>query len=220
MARPSKRRIAEALLERHGQTFADELRIDVAKGTPAPLFRLLVASILFSARIGHRIAVAAAQALFAQGWTTPQKLGGATWAERVRVLNRSGYARYDESTSRMLGETCDLLLERYGGDLRRLREDAEHEAKRERALLKELKGLGDVGVDIFFREAQVAWDELYPFADRRTLQAAQRLGLGADARALARLAGDDSREFARLAAALVRVGLERDYEGVRGAAGR
>ena len=220
MARPSKRRIVEALLERHGRTFAEELRIDVSKGTPAPLFRLLVASILFSARIGHEIAVAAANALFAQGWTTPQKLGGATWAQRVRVLNRSGYARYDESTSRMLGETCTLLDERYGGDLRRLREDAEHDANRERTLLKEFKGLGDVGVDIFFREAQVAWDELYPFADRRALQAAQRLGLGADARALARLVDGDAREFARLAAALVRVGLARDYEGVRGAAAR
>jgi endonuclease III len=220
VARPGKRRIVEALLERHGRTFAEELRIDVSKGTPAPLFRLLVASILFSARIGHQIAVAAAAALFAQGWTTPQKLGGATWAQRVRVLNRSGYARYDESTSRMLGETCALLTERYGGDLRRLRDDAGHDVKRERALLKEFKGLGDVGVDIFFREAQVAWDELYPFADRRALRAAQRLGLGREPRALARFVGGDRREFARLAAALVRVGLERDYEGVRGAASR
>src|ERR687888_69109 len=102
-----------------------------------------------------------------QGWTTPQKLDRTTWAQRVRVLNRAGYARYDESTSRMLGDTCALLLERYRGDLRRLREEAGRDPKRERALLKAFKGLGDVGVDIFFREAQLAWKELYPFADRR-----------------------------------------------------
>jgi hypothetical protein len=219
VARPSKRRIVEALLERHGRTFAEELRIDVARGTPSPLFRLLVASILLSARIGHRIAVDAARALAAEGWTTPEKLGGAGWAERVRVLNRSGYARYDESTSRMLGDTCALAMERYRGDLRRLREEAERDPRRERALLKEFKGLGDVGADIFFREAQVAWDELHPFADRRALQAAQRLGLDADARELDRLVRGDAREFARLAAALIRVGLERDYDAVRALAG-
>src|SRR5215217_5544480 len=132
MARPSKQRLAGALLERHGRTFAEELRIDVAKGTPAPLFRLLVASILLSARIGHELAVAAARALQQQGWTT----------------------------SRMLGDTCAILLDRYGGDLRRLREDAERDPRRERTLLKEFKGIGDVGVDIFFRDAQVASSEL------------------------------------------------------------
>jgi hypothetical protein len=215
MARPSKRRIADALLERHGRTFAEELGIDLAAGTPSPLFRLLVASILFSARIGHRIAFTAARAVADQGWTTPQKLAGATWAQRVRVLNRAGYARYDESTSRMLGDTCALLLERYRGDLRRLREQAGRDPRRERALLKEFKGIGDVGADIFFREAQVVWQEVHPFADRRARQAAQRLGLGGDAQALSRLVDGDAHEFARLVAALVRVDLERDYEGVR-----
>jgi hypothetical protein len=63
-------------------------------------------------------------------------------------------------------------------------------------------------------------DELHPFADRRTLQAARRLGLvDADARELDRLVRGDAREFARLTAALVRVGLERDYDGVRALAG-
>lgn len=215
MARPSRRATVEALLERHGRTFAQELRIDVAKGTPSPLFRLLVMSILLSARIGHRLAMDAARALSGQGWTTARKLGDTRWEQRVRVLNRSGYARYDESTARMLGDTCELLRERYGGDLRRLREEAGHDPKRERALLKELKGLGDVGVDIFFREAQVAWEELYPFADRRCLEAARRLGLGGDPRALARLVDRDAGSFARLVAALIRVRLERDYDGVR-----
>src|SRR5438876_1727254 len=140
MAARSQRALVRALLERHGRTFAEELGIKLLRdGTPSALFRLLVASILFSTRIGHGIAVEAARALFREGWTTPQKLGGATWAQRVRVLNRSGYARYDESTSRMLGEDCELLLQRYRGDLRRLREEAGRNPKRERALLKEFK---------------------------------------------------------------------------------
>src|SRR5919197_1339334 len=183
--------VVGALLDRHGRTFAEELRIDAAKGTPSPLFRLLVASILLSARIGHRLAVDAARALFEQGWTTAQKLDRTTWKQRVRVLNRAGYARYDERTASMLGDTTAMLLDRYRGDLRRLRDEAQRDPDRERALLKRFKGLGDVGVDIFFREVQVAWEELRPFADRRALDTAGRLGLGADARALERLAGGD-----------------------------
>ncbi|HEX2102767.1 MAG TPA: hypothetical protein VHF51_03905 [Solirubrobacteraceae bacterium] len=208
------------MLERHGHTFAQELRIDVVKGTPSPLFRLLVASILLSARIGHRLAVDAARALFEQGWTTARKLDDTTWDQRVRVLNRAGYARYDERTASMLGDTCAILLERYRGDLRRLREEAERDPARERALIKQFKGIGDVGVDIFFREAQVAWDELRPFADRRALDAARRLGLDADARGLERLVGGDARTLARLIAALVRVQLERDFDAVREQASR
>jgi hypothetical protein len=73
-----------------------------------------------------------------------------------------------------------------------------------------------VGVDIFFREAQVAWAELFPFVDRRVGQAARRLGLGPDPRALA---GDRNPEaFARLVAALIRTGLAGDHDAVLEAA--
>jgi hypothetical protein len=216
MARPSRKRIIDALLERHGKTYAAELGIDLGKGTPSVLFRWLCASILLSARISAGLAMHAARALADQGWTTAQKMAAATWEQRTRTLNEAGYARYDESTSRMLGDTAELLVERYGGDLRRLREAAERDAGRERALLKQCKGLGDVGVSIFFREVQLAWDELYPFADKRALDAAQRLGLGSDAQALAKQV--PKQEFPRLVAALVRAGLAKDLEGVLQAA--
>src|SRR5207248_1977231 len=83
---------------------------------------------------------------------------------RARVLNESGYARYDERTSTALADTAQLIVDRYGGDLRRLRRAADRDPTVERRLLKQCKGIGDVGVDIFFREAQRTWAELYPFA--------------------------------------------------------
>ena len=216
MAKPPADRVVEALLERHGQTYAQELGIDVAKGTPSVLFRLLVASILFSARIGAGQAAKAARALTNTGWTTADKLAATSWRERVRVLHRHGYARYDERTASMLGDACELLLDRYRGDLRRLRAEAGQDPRAERRLLKQAKGLGDVGVDIFFREAQVVWGELFPFVDRRAAQAARRLGLDPDPRALA---GDpDPEAFARLVAALVRTGLADDHDAVLEAA--
>jgi endonuclease III len=212
LVKPSRKRIVDALLERHGETYAAELGIDLAKGKPSVLFRWLCASILLSARISAGIAMQAARALADQGWTTAEKMAAATWEQRTRTLNEAGYARYDESTSRMLGDTAEMLLERYGGDLRKLRQAAERNPERERELLKQCKGLGDVGVSIFLREVQHIWEEVYPFADKRALDTARRLELASDPQALA---GQVPRhEFPRLMAALVRTGLAKDMEAV------
>ena len=212
----SREQTVRALLDRHGRTFAEELRIDVAKGTPANLFRLLCVSMLMSARISSTISADAARNLAKRGWRSPRKLAESSWQERVDALNEAGYTRYQERTATMLGELNDHLLDRWGGDLRKLREEAARNPSKERKLLEEFKGVGDVGVDIFFREAQVAWDELVPFADRRALDAAGRLKLGKDPDALLDLAGE--RDFPRLVAALVRTELEDDYDAVRAAA--
>ena len=59
----------------------------------------------------------------------------------------------------------------------------------ERDLLKELKGVDDGAVDLFFREVQSRWDELFPFADDAVLRAADRLGLPSDGEALAATVG-------------------------------
>jgi hypothetical protein len=62
-----------------------------------------------------------ARSLAKNGWTTARKMGEGAWEERTRVLNHAGYARYGEKTSRLLTDTSELLLERYGEDLRKLR---------------------------------------------------------------------------------------------------
>ncbi|MCD7060308.1 hypothetical protein [Pelagibacterium xiamenense] len=213
MPNASQSEIVKALLETHGRTYCDELGIDIEDNTPSPLFRWLCAAILFSARIGAEQAVKAARALADDGLTTPEKMAAASWEHRVRILNEHGYARYDESTSRMLGETSDMLVESYGGDLRKLREEAGHDHAAMRKALKRFKGLGDVGVDILFREIQTAWPELYPFADRKSLSTADKLGLGDTAEALAKHVA--KADFPRLLTALVRTSLKGDLEALR-----
>jgi hypothetical protein len=185
--------------------YSETLGLDLRSGTPSILFQWLCASLLLGGRIRARAAQQAAEALLRQGWTTAEKLAASTWEERTRVLNRSGYARYDESTSRRLGELAQRMLERYRGDLRKLREAAHRDPAEERRLLQEFNGIGEVRADTFFREVQVVWKELYPFADRRALNAAAEIGVGSDAQSLSRLV--DCSDFARLVAALVRVDL-------------
>ena len=215
MEAPGQDRIVSALLDRHGMTFAEELGIDVASNEPDALFRLLCASLLLNVADGRPEAVAAARAIADAGWVTPDRLAAATRTQRVKALETASSGHFDARTAAMLGESAQLLLERYGGDLRRLREEADRDPQRERALLKQCHGLGDHGVDAFFREVQVAWRELVPFADRRARMSAVRLGLPRDERRLARLAGS---EWPRLAVALVRVDVAEDHDGVIAAA--
>lgn len=204
------------LLRDHGRTYAHEAGIRIERNTPAALFQLLYLALLLSAPIHAADATRAAKALIDAGLTTPRKMAEATWQARVDVLTTHGYKRYDERTSTMLGETAQLVLDRYAGDLRRLRDAADHDPAREHQLLQEFKGVGPVGADIFLREVQVVWDEVHPFADARVLAAARQLGLGSDARALSRLVARD--ELARLTSALIRVELAHAYEQVRDAA--
>jgi hypothetical protein len=145
-------------------------------------------------------------------------MASASWEDRTRILNRAGYARYDESTSRMLGDSSRMLLDRYQGDLRKLREAAGHDPREERRLIEEFKGIGEVGADIFMREVQCVWHEIYPFADQRGLSAAGKLGLGDSAEVLARLV--DVADFPRLIAALVRVDLGKHHEAILAEADR
>jgi AcrR family transcriptional regulator len=210
-----KGEIVKRLLDRHGQTYAQELGIKLEAGSPSALFQWLSASILYSARIGSAIAAEAFRNMKRHGWQSARALAGSTWDQRVAELNKAGYARYQERTATMLGDMSEFVLDRWQGDLRKLRDEAEEEPRRERTLLKELKGLGDVGVDIFFREVQVIWPELAPFADRRALKTAEQLGLGNSADDLRRLVSADS-DFTRLVAALVRAGFEGDLQEITG----
>ena len=102
---------------------------------------MLVAAMLFSAPIGTRQGLSAARALSDEGWTTAGKMAATSWHDRVRVLSEHGYARFGDRTGGMLGDASALLQERYRGDLRKLREQANRDPGTERSLLKQVKAL-------------------------------------------------------------------------------
>jgi hypothetical protein len=102
----------------------------------------------------------------------------------------------------MLGEGAELLLEKYRGDLRKLRQGAEGRSQIEE-LLQEFKGIGPLGAAIFCREVQGLWTELAPYVDGAA-EGAARLGLP---RTPSRLAAYvDRSDLPRLLAACVRAG--------------
>jgi len=78
-----------------------------------------------------------------------------------------------------------------------------------RKALKEIKGLGDVGVDIFMDTAQHVWDCLAPFVDPRSAKTADAVGVGSDVQALWRAVGEDPAHMCKLAGALTNVRLNK-----------
>ncbi|MFH9890916.1 endonuclease [Streptomyces luteogriseus] len=202
-----RERVVRELVGAHGRTYAAEAGITL-KDTPQPLYRLLVLSHLLSARIRGSIALATARALHEAGLRDPRRMARASWQERVDALGRGGYRRYDERTATQLGEAAELLNDRWGGDLRRLRREADGEVPELRRLLQEFPGMGPAGAGIFLREAQGVWPETAPFLDAKALQGAERLELPRDPERLAELAGDT--DPAVLAAALVRAAVDEE----------
>ena len=211
MTKPTSKSIAKAILNTHGQTYAQQAGIRL-RDAPAPLFQLLCESLLLSTRIEAEKAVEATAALKQADLVTPRKMVEASWQQRVDVIKNHGYRRYDSRGSTQLGQTADLVLKRYYGDLRQLRAEAHHNVNEEKRLLQQFKGVGPVGAEIFLREVQGLWGEAYPFVDEKVTRAAKRLELPSDPRRLALLV--PRCDFPRLVAGIIRVDLNKQHEHV------
>ncbi|MBE7189766.1 endonuclease [Jatrophihabitans endophyticus] len=194
----SRESTLQALLHEHGTTFAEQAGITLAD-RPSPLFRLLVLTALLSANLDARLGLRTAAVLGRAGFTTARHLADASDDERWQVLSDAKYLR-KEQTARQLGDLADQALERYRGDLRRMR-DEHADVDDLRGALRDFTGIGAVGADIFCREVQAVWPSLRPYADERVLRLAKARGLPSTAERLARLAGTD--DLSLVGAALV-----------------
>ena len=200
----ARKKLAARLLERAGTTYAEDAGIRLAD-KPMPLFELLTLCMLSSKPIDAAIAVAAARELFGAGLRTPRAVLDADRAEMIRAFGRAHYVRYDESSATRLTDIAGMVLDEYGGDLRKLHGASDHDVTALTRALKRFKGIGDTGADIFLREVQDTWTWVRPYFDQRALAAARQLGLPTDNDELAALARGRN---AKLAAALVRVSLD------------
>ncbi|MDV3126300.1 endonuclease [Mycobacterium sp. 21AC1] len=194
------------LLRSAGTTYAEEAGIRL-NDKPMPLFELLVLCMLASKPIDAGIAMCAARELFHSGLRTPHAVLDADRKSMIAAFGRAHYVRYDESSATRLSDMAVLVRDRYGGDLRRLADEAGRDIPATSRLLQQFKGIGETGADIFLREVQDIWTWVRPYFDDRALGAARDLGLPGDPAKLGRLAPQHN---AQLAAALVRASLDTD----------
>lgn len=194
---------ASRLLETAGRTFADEAGITL-KDQPAPLYRLLVLTVLLSGRVQAKLGTRACKALVDAGYGTPAAMRDAARQDVFDTLDRARFLSKEQTTD-ALQEGAELVAGRWGGDLRGLREQADGSASALKDLLTEVPRLGPVGADIFLREVQLVWPEFRPHLDDKAVQGASAVGLPTDPGELAELVDGD--DLARFSAALVRANL-------------
>jgi endonuclease III len=202
----STNKLLKGLLERAGTTYAEQAGIRL-RDKPMPLFQLLALCMLASKPIDAVIATQAAREVFKAGLRTPKAVLQADRSTMIGAFGRAHYVRYDESSATRLADIAQTVRADYADDLRGLADQSEHDVTAARRLLKQFKGIGDTGADIFLREIQDHWTWVRPFFDDRTLAAAKDLGLPGSADELSELAPKSN---AKLAAALVRVSLDAD----------
>lgn len=212
MVQPSPQSIVRALNEVYGKTFAERLGIDVQSGSPEALFKILVASFLFSMGIDSRIMENTYNLFDVRGWTDPERLTRTTFNDRLAMLDEAGYLRDDKNVASMIAELPVIVEERYNGDLNSLRERAGRVPEKERRLIEEFRGIDDVGADFLFQEIQNVWDESYPFAGELALRGARKLGFDPDTVLLAKMVKRE--DFPRFVSSLMQMEQENDHSRI------
>ena len=154
-------------------------------------FEELVCALILSRPIGHMLGLRSIRTIFNPPYefTTPKRIREAG-NEGCRKALDEARTQHRQKTAEELVLLADAVVNSLGhGDedvnLERVREESGHDNEKEREMLKNnVKGLGKTGLDIFGRRIQGIWPEFYPFADQRTLAAAQNLGLPGSAEEL------------------------------------
>jgi endonuclease III len=198
--------VVRRLLRVAGTTYASEADVRISD-KPMPLFQLLVLCMLASKPIDATIAMRAGRELFGDGLKTPKAVLNADRQTMIDAFGRAHYTRYDESSATRLTEMAHRVADKYSGDLREIPRRTSDNVNSAEQMLKQFKGIGDTGADIFLREVQDVWTWVRPRFDKRATRTAKSLGLPSNPDQLGALA---PRSNARLAAALVRVSLDDD----------
>jgi hypothetical protein len=98
---------------------------------------------------------------------------------------------------------------RIDGDLNNLIKKADYDRQKTKELVHEVRGLGDLGVELFFNNVQSVWPSIAPFVDSRSLQTAKEAGFGTNLDAIYADLEKDSVKMCKLANALSAARLER-----------
>ncbi|KAE8146404.1 hypothetical protein BDV25DRAFT_162585 [Aspergillus avenaceus] len=198
-------------IDKLGRTPLDgtSIGMDPLTATPNTLLAMVIDAMLKSRPISHDLSQRAVNKVIEVGYHDIQKLGDSSWDERTMVLKDGGYNRYREQGATDLGELAHLIGDKYDGDLNNLLEKAHHDRESVRKLIKEVRGLGDLGVELFLNNVQSVWPDMAPFVDGRSLKTADEVGIGTDMDAIFEELKRDSMKMSRLANGLSTARLEK-----------
>jgi endonuclease III len=165
------------LVKKLGGTYSSALGINLASMESDEVFKWLLASMLFGARIGEHITMKTYKEFEKIDVLSPEAILETSWQGLVDILDRGGYVRYDFKTATKLLEVTQTLKDKYDCDLNRLHFFAKDEKDLEEKLQDLGKGVGPVTVNIFLRELRDIWEKAEPLLSEPALLAARNLKL-------------------------------------------
>ncbi|KAJ5636293.1 uncharacterized protein N7484_009606 [Penicillium longicatenatum] len=189
-----------------GTIITNQAHLDAS---PDTVLAMVLDVIVKSRPISHNLAEKTINHLLEEGYHHIDILATTTWEERTKVLREGGYNRYREQCATYLGSLSDIVANKYDGDLNNLLHAAHGDREKVRTLMKEFKGVGDLGVELFLNNVQSIWPSIAPFLDSRSLQTAEEIGIGGDLNAIYGTLGEKPEEMSVLANGLSTVRLEK-----------
>ncbi|KAJ5939272.1 hypothetical protein N7466_002406 [Penicillium verhagenii] len=177
--------------------------------TPDTVLAMVLDAIVKARPISHTLTQRTSSHLLDEGYHHIDILATTTWEERAKTLEAGGYNRYREQCASYLGSLSDLVSNKYDGDLNNLLQSAHGDREEVRTLMKEFKGVGDLGVELFFNNVQSIWPSIAPFLDTRSLRTAEEIGIGTDVDAIYEALGQEPEEMSILANGLSTVRLDK-----------
>ncbi|EAW17669.1 uncharacterized protein NFIA_075990 [Aspergillus fischeri NRRL 181] len=227
-AKPSESPKVHKIIEEFGRQPLEgtSLAKEPLIASPETVLAMVLDAMLKSRPISHDLSQRAVNKLIDEGYHDIRKLGESSWEERTMVLKDGGYNRYREQGATNLGDLADFVNGQYDwlcqyvdhgldGDLNNLLEKAGNDRKKTRDLIKGVKGLGDLGVDLFLNNVQSVWPSMAPFLDARSLKTAEELSIGTDLEAIYESLNRDPMRMSRLANGLSHVRLDKKQREVR-----
>ncbi|KAJ6036810.1 hypothetical protein N7540_001089, partial [Penicillium herquei] len=176
-----------------GTLFDKQDHLDAA---PDTVLAMVLDVMVKSRPISHDLSRRALAHMIEEGYHHIDILSSTTWEERTNVLREGGYNRYREQCAINRGTLANMVSKGY--DREKVRE-----------LMKEIKGVGDLGVELFFNDVQSIWPSIAPFLDSRSLNTADEIGIGRDLDAIYGALGREPEDMTRLANGLSKVRLEK-----------
>lgn len=199
-------------------------------------FQNLIAACLLSKPISHKLGLRTIQTLLNPpfGLRTLSDLDEAGYEGRRKVMWEAR-TQHKEKTAGQLGDVCEGIKELCGdksgedelSELQGVRDqikgmEAKEAADKVTDLLTQIKGIGPGVAAIFLRRVQGDWEEVFPYADDKSIKAAEEFGLisdGQGAQELKEKLGGDRGQFVRLLDVLVGLTLEKALDKAKEAAG-
>ena len=183
-------------------------------------FEELACAVILSRPISHALGLRSIRTLFNEPYefNSPKAMREAGAEGRRKALDEAK-TQHRQKTAEELGALADAVVETIGDGeedvrLEKVRRDAGNDVDKvdremvewnsrqadlrwqeKEFLKKNVKGLGKIGLDIFFRRIQAEWKEAYPFADQKTLGALKKLALPDSAEGLKKLLDENWKDL-------------------------